>query len=167
MPSIRSSENRILTHSGETDDGSAAGSERAPVPVSRNALRKTADQARSSSLTAEESRIRDTNRWRRRLLVRVRAVGATNARSLPQTPIVEASIACPVLRALRVEVCVLIERDGIRGMLVAEDVAAATAVMAPFEEAESLVASWGVAGRGCGVGLETSLVAIDHQHQQQ
>ncbi|KAL8797629.1 MAG: hypothetical protein Q9182_007165 [Xanthomendoza sp. 2 TL-2023] len=52
-----------------------------------------------------------------------------------------------------VELCVLVQRDLEHGMGVAEDVAAMAAMVAALDEVEFLLAGWGVADEGMGVGF--------------
>lgn len=54
----------------------------------------------------------------------------------------------------RVEGGVLVERDEVGGVGVAEDVTAATAVVAPREVRECACARWGIADGSISVGLE-------------
>ena len=53
-----------------------------------------------------------------------------------------------------VELCLLIQRDRIRGVLGTEDVSTMAAVMFPYEQVERGAAPWGVARRGCFVRLQ-------------
>jgi hypothetical protein len=48
---------------------------------------------------------------------------------------------------------VLVKRDGVRRVLMAEDVTATTAMVAALEEGEDLVAHGAVARHGCRIGL--------------
>lgn len=60
-------------------------------------------------------------------------------------------LACPPRCTFRIEIRILIERDLPRRVLVAEDVAAMSAVVPSLEEAEGFVADWVVADGGVGV----------------
>jgi hypothetical protein len=65
-----------------------------------------------------------------------------------------------------VERGVLVERDGSGGVGIAEDVAAAAAVMAAFEEGEGFRAGGGVAGTSGSVrlgGFSVSLIGFGHR----
>ena len=57
----------------------------------------------------------------------------------------------PHIFPLGVEIRLLIERDAIGGVLAAEDVAAVTAVVATFPDAEGFLADGEIADRGAGV----------------
>lgn len=59
----------------------------------------------------------------------------------------------PVLSAFGVEVGILIEWDGPRGVFAAEDVAAVSAVVPALEEGESLLANGGITDNRVGVGF--------------
>ena len=57
------------------------------------------------------------------------------------------------LGAIGVEFCVLVERNGVRGVVVAENVATMPAVMTALEQRKGFLAKRGVANGSVGVGL--------------
>jgi hypothetical protein len=73
--------------------------------------------------------------------------------SIPGLVVSEARVARSVLGPLRMKASMLVERNGVWRVLVAEDVSATTAVMPSFEKGKFLVAGWTVAFRRRRVGL--------------
>ena len=72
---------------------------------------------------------------------------------LPSLILVPALVAGAVVEPVRMELRVLVERDGVGRVLVAEDPSAATAVVTSFKEVERLHASRVVTSRAFFVAL--------------
>jgi hypothetical protein len=85
----------------------------------------------------------------------MRALAITPAAScnLPRSEVPPAVLARPRACAFGMIVSVLIERDGIQGVRVAEDVAAASTMVAAGEVGEVALTSCFVADGGIGIGL--------------
>lgn len=83
----------------------------------------------------------------------VPAPGARAPRHFPAFVLAPAELACAAAVAEGVERGVLVERDEVGGVRVAEDVTAATAVVAAREVRECACARWCIADSGVGVGL--------------
>ena len=82
------------------------------------------------------------------------AVGTARACNLPSQVIREAVFTSTDFGTFRVVVRILVERDGMTGMSVAEDVAASSTVMLSREEAEVDLAGCVVANNGFRVRLQ-------------
>ena len=121
-----------------------ATSKGAPAPVARQALREAADDAAGPKALAGDADGRRRRLLRARAVARRAAVAAADACDFPRAVVVEAGVAGAVLRALGVEAGVLVEGDGVRRVLGAEDVSAASAVVASLEEGELLVTDRGI-----------------------
>ena len=111
--------------------------EGAPVPVAWEALGEAANNAACSKALAGDADGR--RRWLLCAVARRAAVAAADALHFPRSVVVEAGVASAILRALRVESCVLVQRNDVCGMLGTEDVSAASAVMSSLEEGKLLV----------------------------
>lgn len=120
-------------------------SESAPVPIPRHTARDT---------LLRLAKIIDPHDRRAGLLRPTRdAVRARDAHGSPFTVLVVAVLAGAALRAIRMELGVLIQWDRKGGMRVAEDVPAVPAVVAPLEEGEGGLANGCVADQRVGVRL--------------
>lgn len=124
--------------------GGMAGLESAPIPISRHTLREAFGSA--MGLLLEDARKGRSafaaNRGCcgsfRGFLVAVRAltIGAAAAGKLPCAVVGPAVLAGAAPCAQRVVVGILIKRDGVKGVQVAEDVAAPSTVMPPGKVCE-------------------------------
>lgn len=95
----------------------------------------------------------DPNGWspRQGRHIRAYAVLPRSARVVPPPVLFPAVLARSRFCAVRVELCVLVERDRVVGVRVAEDMATVAAVVTPLEEAECLLTDGRVANDSVGV----------------
>lgn len=140
--------------SGERRRSSAEVLKGAPVPIPRHATRHAAfallRRTAADRLSAGDAQRR---RLRRVRASRADAVPPTGPGRLPQPVLIPAMLTGARVGAVRVKASFLVEWNVVRRVVVAEDVTAATAVMATFEEGKLLVAGRRVADERVGVGL--------------
>ena len=133
-------------------------SESRPIPILRHTGPKTLPQPHVPlpKHTPHTRSLPSTAYRRRRRLIPVRALTVTPAApcNLPGSEIPPAVLACPRPCAFGMIVGVLVEGNGVEGVRVAEDVAAASTVMAAGEVSEVALASCFVADGGLGIGLQ-------------
>jgi hypothetical protein len=141
--------------------GGRADLESAPIPISRHTLREAFGS--TLGLLLKDARNRRSafaaNRGCcggfRGLLVAVRAlaIGAAAAGKLPCAVVDPAVLAGAAPCAQRVVVGILIERDGVQGVQVAEDVAAPSTVMPPGKVGEVSGTNRVIANSRFSIGL--------------
>jgi hypothetical protein len=131
-----------------------------PVPIPRHTQRHLGSSLRSPIRTRRERARRNLSAVlsssSTSLLVGPGAAGARILAIRPAPPLLELAVAvgaCADRCPARVVVCVLVEGDFVGAVVVAEDVAAAPAVVAAREVGKGLAAGGVVADCGLVVGL--------------
>jgi hypothetical protein len=130
-------------------------SKRTPIPIPRHTGRQTLTQPHIPLPKHPHTASLPTiHRGRRRIItMRALAIAPAAPCNLPAPEIPPAVLASPRARAFGMVICVLVERDAVLAVQVAEDVAAAPTVVFACEVGEVALAGCFVANLGFRVGL--------------
>lgn len=126
-----------------------------PIPIPRHTGRQTLTQPHIPLPKYPHTASLPTiHRGRRRLItMRALAITPTAPCNLPAPEIPPAVLASPCARAFGMVICVLVERDAVLAVQVAEDVAAAPTVVFACEVGEVALAGCFVTNLGFRIGL--------------